>query len=189
MGALQSVMSFLPLVQQGFNLVSGAMEQNASIRQQQHAQAQALQHLQAQQKLSTHHQAEQNALARDRIATESRQAQEDRQRALRRAMARQRVAFGAQGINPSEGSAEAVLLGLFEETEQDRTDRERLDNLRYQALSQQESQREALNVLQRTQLQQQQRLNNMTTGYAGVNNLVGTGLQGAMLAGEVIDRF
>jgi hypothetical protein len=43
-------------------------------------------------------------------------AEEARQRALRRAVARRRAAFGAQGTGSADGSGEAVLLGLVDDT-------------------------------------------------------------------------
>ncbi len=56
------------------------------------------------------------------------------------------------------GGGLAVLLGLFDESDADRTQREHLDSLRSAALDSDLSQQRALNVLQRTQLQQKQAL-------------------------------
>lgn len=65
-----------------------------------------------------------------------RKADEDaRKSALRSATARKRAQFGASGLSPDEGSAQAVLLGLFEETEADLNARSERDSLRSRALS------------------------------------------------------
>lgn len=76
----------------------------------------------------------QNSLALQRIQSEQNlQAESARKDALRRAVARQRASFSAQGTGSAGGSADAVLLGLFTESEEDRVKRERLDSLRDQA--------------------------------------------------------
>ena len=51
-----------------------------------------------------------------------------------RAVARQRANFGSSGISSDSGSGQAVLLGLFDETEDELARREQLDNLRNRAL-------------------------------------------------------
>ncbi len=61
-------------------------------------------------------------------------------------------------MGSGSGSAQAVLLGLFDESEDERTKREELDSLRLTALDQNIGQSRALNVLQRTQLAERQRL-------------------------------
>ncbi|MEC7028226.1 MAG: transporter, partial [Pseudomonadota bacterium] len=105
------------------------------------------------------------ALSREKLAAEAKNAEENRLSALRRAVARQRASFGATGLSANEGSAEAVLLGLFEETDQDRQQRERLDTLRNRALDNDLASTQSLNVLQRSQLAQQQRLERIAKGY------------------------
>ncbi|MBI1326035.1 MAG: hypothetical protein GC136_00160 [Alphaproteobacteria bacterium] len=52
------------------------------------------------------------ALAKEKLALEQEQARVNRLDKLRRAVARQQVMFGAQGISTEGGSAEAVLRGL-----------------------------------------------------------------------------
>ena len=62
-------------------------------------------------------QAQQQAnLKKQQIDADATVDAERRQRALKNAVARQRAKFGSQGISISDGgSAEAVLLGLFDE--------------------------------------------------------------------------
>ncbi len=126
----------------------------------------ALQQLQARQKLQQKQLEADSALEHERIAAGAAAAEDERRAALRRAVARQRTQFGASGIgNAGGGSAEAVLLGLFDESEEELASRERLDNLRNQALDLSVAQSNSLNVLQRSQLQQRQDFERELTGF------------------------
>ncbi len=117
----------------------------------------ALQQLQTRQKLQQKQLEADLSLERERIATSAAAAEDERRSALRRAVARQRARQGASGISGSGGgSSEAVLLGLFDESEEELASRERLDNLRNQALGLNVAQSNSLNVLQRSQLKQRQ---------------------------------
>ncbi len=117
----------------------------------------ALKQLQAQQNLNQQQLAEQTALERERIALQSSQDEESRRAALRRAVARQKAQFGASGIT-SGGSSDAVLLGLFNETDDELQRRNQLDTLRNAALDLDIAQQRSVNILQATQLQEKQKL-------------------------------
>lgn len=118
----------------------------------------ALRQLQAQQELKQQQDAAAADLDRQRLAAEALGDEEERRAALRRAVARQRAQFGASGIgNAGGGSSEAVLLGLFDETQDDLERRARIDNLRNQAIDLSLANTKSLNVLQRSQLQERQR--------------------------------
>lgn len=108
---------------------------------------------------------QQASLEGQKIAAESADAEAERRAALRRAVARQKVQFGSQGISAGDGSSQAVLLGLFDESEQDKADRERLDGLRSQALSQNLEAQGQINVLQRSQLAERQKLERISGGF------------------------
>lgn len=118
----------------------------------------ALRQLTAQQNLNERQAAQEADIQRQKFAADALAAGNNRRAALRRAVARQRAQFGGSGLTGGDGSAEAVLLGLFEETERDRADSARLDTLRNAALDQSLNGQRALNVLQRTQLQERQAL-------------------------------
>lgn len=118
----------------------------------------ALRQLQERQRLDAQQLAQDNALERERIALQASQSEDERRAALKRAVARQRAQFGASGISQSGGSSQAVLLGLFDETEDELARREQLDNLRNTALDQDLSQLSSLNLLQATQLAQRNNL-------------------------------
>lgn len=118
----------------------------------------ALRQLTAQQDLDVQQATQGAALERQKIAAAALTGEQARRAALRRAVARQRAQFGGSGLTGGEGSTEAVLLGLFEESEQDKATSMRLDTLRNAALDQSLNDRQALNVLQRAQLQERHSL-------------------------------
>ena len=59
-----------------------------------------------------------------------------RRDALRRAMSKQQAAFGEQGIDTTDGSGQAVLLGLFDQSQDERAYQDRLTQLKKAALEQ-----------------------------------------------------
>ncbi len=164
MGGIAPIIGALGTAVQAVNTIqtlTGSTRQDRS-------QELALQQLQQQQALQQQQLAQDNALTRQQIALEAAQDEEDRRAALKRAVARQRANFGSQGISQSNaGSAQAVLLGLANETEEELAQREALDNLRSTALDLNESQTRSLNVLQATQLAQR---NNVTSLYDRINS-------------------
>ena len=154
MGALVPVLTSA-LVTQGVGLAVNEFSRRQS-------QDQALEQLQERQALQQQQRAQDAALQKQQIALSASQDEEKRKAALKRAVARQRASFGSQGVGSGAGSSQAVLLGMFEETEDELSRREELDNLRLNAVDLNVSQSNALNVLQRTQLQERNTLNNLT---------------------------
>jgi hypothetical protein len=111
------------------------------------------------QQAEAYRQTEENAaLQRAKIAGDAEKAEKDRLQALRRAVGRQRANFGVQGTGSEGGSAQAVLLGLFDESEDERLERERLDRLRFSDIDLGLDQQRRLNVLQLEQLRSRQSL-------------------------------
>lgn len=125
----------------------------------------AMKQLRAQQGLAEMSAAEQAALDRQKLSLDAASLENSRRSALRRAVARQRAAFGSQGLIANDGSGEAVMLGLFEESEGERSTRERLDSLRLRAMDQDDADRQRMNVLQRTQLKERHNLDRALAGY------------------------
>lgn len=167
MGGLSPFLSTLSTAFAGANSVVSSFSrfgqlaanpQEQAGRDLQAQQSLALKQLQAQQRLQETQAEQEAALARQKIAADAQAADETRRAALRRAVARQRAEFGASGTGSSGGSAQAVLLGLYGESDTERAQRERLDTLRTAALESGLAQARALNVLQRTQLRQKQAL-------------------------------
>lgn len=99
------------------------------------------------------------ALQKEQNQLASAQAEEMRQSALKRAIARQKAIFGARGSGDPSGSSEAVLLGQFQESEAERVARQRSDALRDKALDQSFNQKRQSNLLE----QEQQRQKNLLT--------------------------
>jgi len=84
--------------------------------------------------------------------------EKSRKAALRRAVASQKAGFGAQGVSSSGGSSEAVLLGMIEDSEDEQRESDNIATLKIAAIDQDLSQEKALNVLQRTQLEERKNL-------------------------------
>lgn len=180
MGALQPILSVAggltklagaaKLVTDGISLVSDTTNNEIARRQSQKQQELALKQLQAQQGLQERQLAAQTALEKEKLSLQTRQAEDARKAALRRAVARQRASFGSQGVGSTVGSSQAVLLGLFEESDEERKRREALDSLRTSALDLDNSQKRAINVLQRTQLAERNKLDDLASyGSIGAN--------------------
>lgn len=161
MGALTSVGQFVPLIKEGLNTITGAASQEAAYRDRQKEQQIALRQLQATQKLSRKNAEEDAALQRERLAADAAAAENTRLSALRRAVARQRANFGAQGVGSKGGSAGAVLLGFFDESADELAQREKVDSLRNRALDLGLSQQRGLNTLQFTQLRERQKIGSL----------------------------
>ncbi len=130
-------------------------EAKADLRAQQDL---ALKQLQAQQQVAAANAQADSSLQKTQIAATASAEDVQRRAALKRAVARQKASFGSQGITGTDGSSEAVLLGLFDESDRDRQDRERLDGIRTAALNQDLGARSSLDILQLAQLQERQKL-------------------------------
>ena len=119
----------------------------------------ALAQLQQQQNMQQKQAYQDALLNRENIAAQTAKAETVRKSSLKRAMARQRAEFGASGVgNSSNGSTEAVLLGLFEESEKEKENRERLDKIKIKALDQNLFQQKRVNTLKRTQATERDKL-------------------------------
>ena len=84
---------------------------------------------------------------------------------MRRAVARQKTLFSSQGLSGSDGSGEAVLLGLYNDSTLEAGQNAQLDRLRAAALDQNLEQVKQKNLLEATQLADRQNLNRIITGY------------------------
>lgn len=117
------------------------------------AQKQAENALKAEQRLEERTAAQNLALEKAKIKAESDAASAARQDALRRAVAKRRAAFGASGIAADDGSAEAVLLGLSQDSDRDAAERQTLDTLKLTALDDSFASLRARNLLELSELQ------------------------------------
>ncbi len=127
-------------------------------------------------------QAQQRAvLEKQQIDQQTAQAETERRAALRRLMAKQRAAYGAEGISTGDGSAEALLLGYFDESDQGRQQRESLDNLKKAAIDQNLNDQQRLNMLQLTQIKEKNKINRLTSAYTLADTLLPKEKQSAIL--------
>lgn len=105
---------------------------------------------------------EQAALEKEQLRLTSENADTERRAALRRAVSRQRALYGSSGTGSGDGSAQAVLLGLFDESDGEKTEREALDALKNRAVDQGIAQQQRINTLQLSQLKERNRLNKIS---------------------------
>ena len=164
-GSLGTAATVLKTLDSTFSAIQG-FGNNAEKQARENALAQqdlALKQLQAQQALGQANAEQDAALQRQKIANDAAGAEATRMAALRRAVARQNAQFGALGVS-DDGSSEAVMLGLVNQSDAEKADQDALDTLRYQAIDQNLGQRKSVDVLQQAQLQQRRNLQNIIAG-------------------------
>jgi hypothetical protein len=83
--------------------------------QNDHRSELAIRQLRDQQKLEERQENQKAELDRQQIFINAQDAENERRRALKRAVARQRAKFGGAGVSSNNGSSESVLLGMFNE--------------------------------------------------------------------------
>lgn len=129
-------------------------------------QSLALQQLQAKQSVDMANATANANLQQQELAATADAQTQSRQTALKAAVARQRAAFGADGLDASGGgSADAVLLGLASQSDQEQADQDRIDSLKSAAIGQGLTDQSNIDVLQRAQLMQQQKLAQAAEGF------------------------
>jgi hypothetical protein len=133
----------------------------------------ALRQLEQQQQLQQSQALQDAANDKAQIAVATQAAEDERRLALKRAVARQKAAFGGQGIASGDGSSEAVLLGLFQESEDEKQSRERLDKLRLQAIDQGLAQSVSANTLTRTQTAEKNKLTQKNDIFNDIDTVLG----------------
>lgn len=146
----QTVGSVVTVLDQTTDLINNRNDQRAD---------QSLEQLQERQRLEEEQALKAANLQRQEISLKTQEAEQKRRSALKRAVARKRASFGGAGISSNNGSSEAVLLGMFDESDEERQNRERLDNIRLQSIDNDLANVKRVNTLQRTQLASRQRLN------------------------------
>lgn len=186
MAGLESIFQVLPVISQGVNIVTSAVRAQSSFQDSRREQDLALQQLAARQNLELQNASQNAALDRQRLALEAQQDEDDRRRALKRAVARQRANFAGQGVGTGAGSSQAVLLGLFDESEEERQQRESLDRLRTASIDNGLGQTQRLNVLQQTQLRERQRIGALTRSVDRGQDLFDTAIDAARFGGSFV---
>lgn len=136
MGGFNPINSLIGTVTDTIGLTQSARDADRSYNQ-----ARALYDQQARE-IAQESKAQRNALALDAAKAET-----DRRDALRRASAKQRATFGGQGISADEGSGEAVLLGLLQDSEAEKSYRDRLDDLKRRTIAQDTDNKNRRNLL------------------------------------------
>jgi hypothetical protein len=114
----------------------------------------------------------QTELAKQKIGLEAQQAETERRAALRRAVAKQKAAYGASGTGSGSGSAQAVLLGLVDESQEELEQRNALDTLKKAAADENVYAQQRVNTLQLAQLKERDKYNRYTSAYGTVSGLL-----------------
>lgn len=166
--ALQAISAF-QAVSSVANVVGGGLDVFDSGSEK--SSRQAVEQLQQQQKLQQRQSANKAVLDKQEIAAKATEVEAQRRDSLKRAVARQRAQFGGRGVSSGDGSSEAVLLGLFEESDGLRKSRERLDNIRLQVIDQGLVNQKRVNTLERTQLAERKKLKNSSSTLETVTDL------------------
>ena len=117
----------------------------------------ALRQLQARQANSEREAQAKAEADRQEIALQNQQDEELRRKALRRAIAKRNAQVGASGAGRT-GSNEAVLLGLINDVDDETQNANALDQLRFNTIDRGLENLQTRNVLERTQLAEEQRL-------------------------------
>ncbi len=159
MAALPTFTAALPALGKAATLVSGldTVFSTINLVRDNSASLKAAKLQQEQARQTANAQREQQAFASD-------QAEIERQKALRRAVSRQKAQFGAQGVSGADGSAEAVLLGLFEESDEEKKQREKLDQMRSRALDARAGNNSRLDLLEQSRLSERNRIDRILFG-------------------------
>jgi hypothetical protein len=159
LGALTQTLGAIQTITSSIDALSGGDRRD--LRREQDL---AMRNLQQKQGQSEKQAIEDAKLERERLRLESQNTEDARRKALRRAMARQNVRFGAGGVSRT-GSGEAVLLGLYNDSEDQGNNNQALDQIRYNAIDNDLANLRQNNLLQRTQLAEQQRMQRAISRY------------------------
>jgi hypothetical protein len=89
------------------------------------------------------------------LAENTRNAEEERLRNLKSAIAKQRAEFGASGVSSSGGSSSAVLEGFLNESTADKAARDRVDSLKTQAINDKVYQKNQTNLLELSKMEEE----------------------------------
>jgi hypothetical protein len=91
---------------------------------------------------------------RDTAITDAERAESERRRsnALKRAVSRQRATYGGAGVDSEGGSSEAVLLGLFSDSESERAASDNIYDLRKKIIADNFAGLKRRNLLEESQL-------------------------------------
>jgi hypothetical protein len=161
------IFAALPTAVNAINTLTGHSESGSSNEKDIYLaqQQMALKQLQQSQQLQLRDLQEQTALSRAKIAADAAKDEQDRLSSLRRAVARQRASAGVSGISSGDASSQAILLGLYNESDEERAQRERQDAIRNTVLDQGLASQQRANILESAQLRDKQKLSRIVEGY------------------------
>lgn len=154
MAEINSLGGLLPLVNRGLSIANtiDRFQGKKDTRKQDRAEnALALQ--QAQERRAAEEKIAADKYTREQAVLSAQGAEDERRRlsALKRASAATRAKFGGAGVTAEGGSGEAVLLGLFQESEEEKQAQDSITALRRQILDDNFSALKSRNLLELSQ--------------------------------------
>jgi multidrug efflux pump subunit AcrA (membrane-fusion protein) len=159
LGTIGTALGTVQTIGKAFNDLSG----NSLAERQ---RDQAMRDLQRQQNQQTAEAQQRADEQRRKIEIDATDAERRRRAALKRSIAKRNARFGASGIGGGKsGSREAILLGLYNESETEKKQREDLDKLRFQSITNDLSNIASRNILEKTQLSERQKLDRIVDSY------------------------
>jgi colicin import membrane protein len=159
--ALQGTLGVLNTVDRAIGTYGNLTGQGSKDRSREIAAQQQLAADQLHQRQTLEEQLAAKKLSQDQATLSAQDAQDERRRlaALKKSVSRQRAAFGGAGLDVGDtGSTEAVLLGLFDESDAEKRDREQLTGLKQQILDENFNALRNRNLLEASQLSARQQL-------------------------------
>lgn len=143
MGGLNSLTSVLGVVDKISSITNSARNTYSNYRDITGDYTQAKQRYELQEKEI----AEKQDLDLKQMQIDREDETRQRKNALKRAVATRQAEFGGQGIDTADGSGEAVMLGLFKESSEEKNYRDRLNKLKQESLAQDVSAKRRRNLL------------------------------------------
>jgi len=121
-----------------------------------------LSNLKSQQNLEQEQQQTNTNAQLQQIELQSQQDEQDRLKALKSAVAKQRAAFGASGVSSSDsGSASAVVTGYLNDSNSEKSQNEKTNNLKKQALTDSLNQTKQKNLLELSEKENENKWSNL----------------------------
>jgi len=113
-----------------------------------------------------------NALEKEQNRINREAQEQERINKIRRLMAEQRARFGASGISSGDGSSQAVLYGLLEQSDEEAEKRDEAYTLKNRILDQNYAKEQSLNTLALTQAKERNNLKKVSALYNGLASFI-----------------
>ncbi len=113
-----------------------------------------------------------NTLQKEQSRIDRELQEQDRLNRVRRLMAEQRAKFAGRGIASGDGSSQAVLYGLLEESDKESENRGEAYRIKNTILDQNYNAAQSINTLMLSQMKERNKLNKVSALYNGLSSLI-----------------